>query len=85
MERKPFHEVILDYMREEAEKVWVSAEAAHRLVDYGNIFRKAIIPKEKKVEIFKAIKDLAKKFPHSCGDTKGTERYLETLAEDIGE
>ena len=85
MERKPFHEVIINEMKEAAKLVFASSGAESEMKRLGDIFRKAILPENKKSEIAKAIRDLAKNFPNASGDTKSAQQYLEALAEDIGE
>jgi hypothetical protein len=85
MVRKPFHEVILNELRELAKSVLVSAGAEKEMKLVGNIFRKAILPKDKRSEIVKALRDLASNFPNASGDTKSAQNYLEELAEDVGE
>lgn len=72
-------------MRTIAENVAVSAEEESKLKLLGDIFRKAILPKGKRGEIFDAIKDLAKNFPNASSDTKSVQHWLESLAEDVGE
>lgn len=85
MERKPFHEVIIGEMKETAKLVAASAGAEDQMKCFGDIFRKAILPKDKKSEIADAIRTLAKNFPNMSNDTASAQHYLEALAEDIGE
>ena len=83
MEKKPFHEVIINEMRKAAESVGVSAGAEDLLKRFGNIFRKAILPRGKKLEIAEAIRDLAKNFPNASRDTVPAQHYLQVLADDV--
>lgn len=86
MDRKPFHLVILDLMRQEAKLVLSSAGAEDRMRSYGNIFRKAELPtKEMIEEIIRQLEELGHRFPNSCGDTHEAEKFLWYLAQDLKE
>ncbi|MDD2935467.1 MAG: hypothetical protein PHX25_03260 [Candidatus Pacebacteria bacterium] len=74
--KKPFHEVILDKMREQIEHLPASQPEAD-LRKYGAILRESILPKDKTDEIVVALSVMS----HSvsvCHDTKAKE-YLEKL------
>ncbi len=74
--KRPFHEVILDKMREQIEHL-PSPQAETNLRKYGTILRESILPKDKTDEIVVALSVMS----HSvlvCHDTKAKE-YLEKL------
>ena len=84
MERKPFHLVILDKMKEEAKLVMSSDGAEQRMRQFGDVFRKAELPSEEMIaEIVRELEKLGNKFPNSCGDTLEAERFLWYLAQDL--
>lgn len=78
--KKPFHEVILDKMREQVEHL-PSPQAEADLRKYGTILRESILPKDKTDEIIVALSVIW----HSvsvCHDTKAN-KYLAKLITEL--
>lgn len=80
---KEIHEVIIDKMKKESDTVFCSIGAEQRMRMLGDVFREAIIPENKKEEIAKKIKKMAKYFPNACLHTETAQKYLLKLAEEI--
>jgi hypothetical protein len=83
MERRPFHEVILEMMEQEekALKDTITFDDS-RMRLLGSIFVKAILPKDKRSEIVKKLRDMGKNLRGISPSTGG---WLESIAEDVGE
>ncbi len=73
--KKPFHEIILKQMEACVNLLPISSRAEQDLQRFGDIFRGAILPKDKIVEIIKRIRDL-RRLPMAIHPAK----YLEDLA-----
>ncbi len=76
--KKPLHKLILDEMEACVELVPTSSRAEQDLRKFSNMFRNAILPKDKRAEIIERIKALLKR-PMSTFPAKDLEELVLTL------
>lgn len=81
--KKPFHEIILEKMREDAGNVQNAHLSLTRLIEMGDMFRLAKLPnKEDVLGIIETIRDIAGSISQT-GDVKPAHDYLTALADEI--